>query len=125
MIRIIEDNKPLFVLDTDNTTYAFKVMPTGHVEHLYYGRKIHMDSADGIEEPKGFPAGNTAIPDKDTNNITLEDLRLEMSSYGKGDVREAFIELINTDGSSTSDFRYDSYEQSKGKATPEDADSDE
>ena len=124
MIRIIEDNKPLFVLDTDNTTYAFKVMPTGHVEHLYYGRKIHMDSADGIEEPKGFPAGNTAIPDKDTNNITLEDLRLEMSSYGKGDVREAFIELINSDGSSTSDFRYDSYEQSKGTAAPEDADSD-
>ena len=93
MIRIIEEDKPLFVLDTDDTTYAFRVMPSGHLEHLYYGRKIHMDSSDGLAEPLGFPAGNTAVPDKDNGNMTLEDLRLEMSSYGKGDVREAFIEL--------------------------------
>ncbi len=125
MIRIIEEDKSLFVLDTDNTTYAFKVLPSGHLEHLYYGRKIHMDSSDGLEEPKGFPPGNTAVPSKEVTDITLEDLRLEMSSYGKGDVREAFIELYNADGSSTSDFRYDSYEQSKGTASPEDKDSDD
>lgn len=125
MIRISGDKEPLFALDTDHTSYAMKVLPSGHIEHLYYGRRIHLDDEDGLSEPKGFPAGNTAVPSKESGDITLEDLRLEMSSHGKGDVREAFIELTNGDGSATSDFLYDSYEQSRGAAAPEDADSDE
>ena len=38
----------LFVLDTDKTTYAFRVMPAGHIEHLYYGRKIRLDSGKKV-----------------------------------------------------------------------------
>ena len=34
----IRDNS--YVLHTDNTTYAFRVMETGQLEHLYYGRRI-------------------------------------------------------------------------------------
>ncbi len=30
----------LFVLNTKSTTYAFQVLPTGHIEHLYYGSSI-------------------------------------------------------------------------------------
>ena len=124
MIRIIGDKEPLFVLDTDNTTYAMKVLPSGHVEHLYYGRRIHMDDADGLSEAKGFPPGNTIVPSKDESDISLEDIRLEMSSYGKGDVREAFVEIVNPDGSATSDFRYSSFEQQKGSAAPADTNED-
>ena len=38
MIRQLDN---LFVLDTKNTTYAFHILETGHLEHLYYGKKIH------------------------------------------------------------------------------------
>ena len=119
MITITGDKEPLFVLNTDHTTYAMKVLPSGHIEHLYYGRKIHIDDADGLSEHQEFPAGNTAVPSKEHGSFTLEDIRLEMSSYGKGDIREPFIELINGDGSSTSDFLYESFSQSKGRS-PED-----
>ena len=48
MVRQIKD---AFILDTDNTTYAFAVHESGYLEHLYYGRKIRVcdDSGEGIE----------------------------------------------------------------------------
>lgn len=124
MIRIIGDNNPLFVLDTDHTTYAMKVLPSGHIEHLYYGRKIHLDDADGLTEHLDFPAGNTIVPSKENGNLTLEDVRLEMSSYGKGDIREPYIEMTNPDGSRTTDLLFDSYTQSKGRKPSDEAEDD-
>ena len=116
MISITGEKEPLFVLHTVNTTYAMKVLPSGHIEHLYYGRKIRTENADGLSEHLEFPAGCTAVPSKEHGNFTLEDVRLEMSSYGKGDVRNPFIVIRNSDGSSTSDFRYESYTKSNGRS---------
>ncbi len=105
----------LFVLDTSKTTYAFRVMPTGHLEHLYYGRKIRLDSDDGLAEQWEFAPGNSSVYDADHGSVSMEDIRLEISAPGKGDVREPSLELINSDGSRTSDFVYEGAETSKGK----------
>ncbi|MBR1797617.1 MAG: alpha-galactosidase [Clostridiales bacterium] len=115
----VKDEK-CFVLNTDKTTYAFRVMPSGHLEHLYYGRKIHMDSSDGLNEQWEFAPGNSAVYDAENSSISLEDIKLEISTLGKGDLREPYMELINGDGSRTSDFLYDSYKVSKGKSRTED-----
>ena len=115
MITVKGDKIPLFVLNTAHTTYAMKVLDTGHIEHLYYGRKIHLDDEDGLTEQHEFAPGNTVVYSPEHGNFSLEDMRLEMSSYGKGDIREAFIEVINPDGSMTSDFLYSGYEESKGR----------
>ena len=109
----------LFVLDTDKTTYAFRVMPTGHLEHLYYGRKIRLDSDDGVAEQFEFAPGNSSIYDADNKAFSMEDIKLEISAPGKGDVREPSVELVNTDGSRTSDFVYVSHETSEGKVREE------
>ena len=45
MIRHIYDNA--WVLDTPNTTYAFHALPTGQLEHLYYGRHIRIPEGEG------------------------------------------------------------------------------
>ena len=115
MITVKGDKTPLFILDTGHTTYAMKVLDTGHIEHLYYGRKIHMDDADGLTEQHEFAPGTTSVYSPENGNFSLEDMRLEMSSYGKGDVREAFIEVINSDGSLTSDFLFESFTESTGR----------
>ena len=57
-----------------------------------------------------FAPGNTNVYDAEHSAFSLEDMRLEMSSYGKGDIREPFVELVHADGSMTSDFLYDTYE---------------
>ncbi|SCW63828.1 alpha-galactosidase [Ruminococcaceae bacterium YRB3002] len=120
MIRIIQEETPFFILETDDTSYMFKVTGTGHLEHLYYGARIKADSSDGLVEQHEFAEGNTNSVDDAHRNFSLENIRLEMSSYGKGDIREPLIEVVNTDGSSTVDLRYQSYEVSKGKEEPSD-----
>ena len=109
----------LFVLDTDKTTYAFRVMPTGHLEHLYYGRKIRLDDADGIAEQWEFAPGNSSVYDAGHNAVSMEGIRLEISAPGKGDVREPSLEIINTDGSRSCDFVYEDHEVSEGKVREE------
>ncbi len=115
MIRKIDD---YFILETENTSYCFRVMKSGHLEHLHYGRRIRVQDASDLEimvEKHAFAPGNTNIYDENNKEFSLEDICLEMSSLGKGDIREPFIEVIHADGSYTSDFLYDSYEISNGK----------
>ena len=111
---IAEDKR--FLLNTDNTTYAIKVLETGQLEHLYYGRHIHQEELSSIEEKRAFVPGNTIVYDEAHPEISLEDIRLEYSTIGKGDFREPMIEAVCSDGSTTLDFVYDSYEILEGKA---------
>ena len=107
MIRQLDK---VFVLDTKNTTYCFQVLETGHLEHLYYGKKIRVEEASDVKaiaEKHAFPPGNGNVYNSNFPKFALEDMRLEMSSYGKGDIREPFIEVIHRDGSYTSDFLYE------------------
>lgn len=112
---MIRENGRLFILDTDNTAYAFRILETGQPEHLYYGRKIRIHDEEALVEKHPFGAGNTVWYDDAHKNLTLEDVCLEMSSLGKGDIREPFVELVQADGSFTADFVYESHEISRGK----------
>ena len=115
MIRQIGN---LFVLDTANTTYAFQMLPSGHLEHLYYGSKICIrDEADAVAltEKRVCLPGNAVCYSPEYPALGLEDVCLEMSSHGKGDIREPFIEVTHADGSFTSDFLFEKGEISTGK----------
>lgn len=118
---MILQNNQIFVLHTAHTTYAFHVLPSGQLEHLYYGRKIKVkeplteESIAALVEKHSFPPGTSNVYSNEHRNFTLDDIRLEMSSYGKGDMREPFIEVIHADGSYTSDFVYDSFAITVGK----------
>ncbi len=115
MITVKGDKNPLYILETSHTSYVMKVTDSGHIEHLYYGRKIHLDDEDGLSEQHEFAPGTSVVYSKEQSNFSLEDMRLEMSAYGKGDVREAFLEIVNPDGSMTSDFLFEKYSESKGR----------
>jgi len=104
---MIYREKELFILETKDTTYCFRVMPSGHLEHLYYGRKINLKHGyEPLLQKTAFLCGNQISYSKEFPNVGLEDICLEISSYGKGDIREAFIDITHEDGSSTSDFRF-------------------
>ena len=115
---MIRKENDVFILETQNTTYCFRVMETGHLEHLYYGRRLRLPQGIGVDaltEKMEFAPGNTNNYSKEHNNISLEDVRMEMSAYGRGDIREPFIEVIHEDGSYTSDFVYENAVIQKGK----------
>lgn len=121
MIRVTDNNE--FILETKNTSYAFRVLPTGQLEHLYYGK--YLSIPEGSEsaslavftEKHTFAPGNTNVYDQEHMAYSLEDMRLEMSAIGKSDIREPFIEVIHADGSSTSDFVFESAQINDGPLT--------
>lgn len=108
---MVREDKGLFVLETNNTTYCFEKMKSGHLEHLYYGSKIRVDGSnvDALREKKAFGNGNSISYSQEDTSLCLEDLRLEMSSFGKGDIRTPFIEIIHEDGARTCDFVFESF----------------
>ena len=125
---MIKADGHIFVLETAYTTYCFRRMETGHLEHLYYGRRLtlpeHPAECDvaPLVEKHTFAPGNTNLCDGEHPAFSLEDMRLEMSSYGKGDIREPFVEIVHADGSTTSDFHYESYEIMEKTAETENGD---
>ena len=106
----IRQTEQAFILETEHTSYIFHILDTGHAEHLYYGRRLHIgEQGQGLEaltEKRAFTQGNTNSYDSAHESLTLENICLEMSSYGKGDIREPFVEVIHGDGSYTSDFLF-------------------
>ena len=115
MIRRLDN---VFVLDTRNTTYIFRVMESGHLEHLYYGKRIAVycaSDAISLFEKQSFSSGSSIMYSNEHTNLALENTRLEMSSYGKGDLREPFVEITYSDGAYTSDFLFDSASINEGK----------
>jgi len=144
---IIERNKT-YLLQTKNTSYMFRILPTGHAEHLYYGQSILPEkmyeefltlgkiSDDGSKEAdsanlclesmadalceKHASAGGNMISYSDEHfEIALEDLPLEISSFGKGDIRDPFIHLTHEDGSDTSDFVFSKATIQEGYLAPQ------
>ena len=117
MIQITPNNE--FILSTRATCYVFRVLPTGQLEHLYYGKKLRFqeDFSDlGVLAPKReFAPGNTIAYDGEHPALVMEDTCLEVSSYGKGDLRSPLVTICHGDGGRTSDFRFDAYAMEKGK----------
>ncbi|MBO5335326.1 MAG: alpha-galactosidase [Clostridia bacterium] len=102
MIRI-EGN--YFRLDTENTTYLFKVVPTGHLVHVYYGKKLIEKDYAFIEEHDNF--GCCVHADEGDYFHFTDWASFECSTFGRGDAREAFV-IVNVDGDRVNDFTYDS-----------------
>ena len=112
---MITKSDNVFVLSTKNTTYAFAALESGHLEHLYYGRKIESVLPRSLFEKHAFVPGTTNQYSPDFQKASLEDMNLEISSLGKGDIREPFVEILHADGSFTCDFLFQKAEISEGK----------
>lgn len=110
---IIQENHS-YLLNTKHTSYAFHVLESGHLEHLHYGRKIHLDTL-AMKEKDCFVPGCSIQYSNEQEELCLESLCLEMSSLSKGDNRKPFIEIEYEDGSRSCDFIFYSSYQTKGK----------
>ena len=118
MIRV-ENN--VFILETKETSYLFRVMETGHLEHLHYGEKMYLpsghveDSVNMLYVKRANLNGCTIMYDKEHPTVSMNDAMLEVSTVGCGDFRSPMVELVFADGSTTSDFVFDSYEVLEAK----------
>lgn len=104
---MISVNGRYFKLDTENTTYLFRVLPTGALEHVYYGRKIEEDDYSFIEERPLFGCGVMAKAG-DYGNFP-DCASFEMFAQGRGDFREPFL-VVDVGSDRVADFGYSGYE---------------
>ncbi len=118
---MINETNKVFTLETKNTSYIFYVDELGLLQHLYYGSKIDMSNGGltALQQKYPNPNGCSTVLSKEASTLALDDTCLEFSTRGKGDMREAFVELELEDGSRTSDFRYWQHVIRTEKISPE------
>ena len=108
MITVSQNN--VFHLSTEKTSYLFRVMKSGHLEALYYGRKIRNNTSFEYlydKHVRGF--ANSVAYSQDDTSLSLDHIALEFSAFGKGDYRMPMVQLMHEDGNFTTDFKYKSY----------------
>ena len=112
MAIYFEQNKRIFTLETEHTTYQMKVDDYGFLLHLYYGGKIsgEMDYLLTYYD-RGF-SGNPADLRND-RTYSLDVLPQEYPVMGVGDYRNSALIIQNADGSDCCDLRYVDYEIKK------------
>ncbi len=114
MIQITDNNA--FHLQTNNTSYVIKVLESGHIGQLYYGRRIHnRDTYDSLYSNFSRDLEVGTAYSKATKGFTLESTRLEVGESGKGDYREPSVRLVYEDGTRTTDFNYQDHHLYTGK----------
>ena len=114
MIKITE--KLEIHLSTKKTSYIMKILDSKHIGHLYYGRKIReKNNYDHLLQNYTLPLGNATDYSTETKHFTLDSTPVEVGTYGKGDYKQPSIELSFKDGSTVSDFLYQSYKVYDGK----------
>lgn len=107
---MITVNNNVFKLDTENTSYVFRITKNAHAEHIYYGNKLPEANADVLMQKNTIGLGSTVYYDKSSPDYCLDSMLLEYSGIGKGDYRHTPIECMMPDGGFTTDFVFDCYE---------------
>lgn len=106
MIRKIDD---YYVLETKQTTYCLKRLKSGHLQHLYYGKRLEIHSLQDCQQQftQTYRTTGNTVAYSPQMEASLEDIPLEFSSYGKGDINEPLVQITYPDGSFTNDFLYE------------------
>ena len=103
----------LFTLTGKGVTYAFAALESGHLAHIYYGKRADDEDLSyllRLDENPFVPKVN----ERDMGTF-MDTTPFEYPAHGTGDYREPAIMLMDNKGMSALDLRYVSYEITKGK----------
>lgn len=103
-------------LDSKNTTYLMRINEFGHLENLYYGKRLRADASVEPLYPKRITSVGTGISYSEASPLYyLETTCLETSTPGKGDYRTPAIVAEYDNGLTTMDFIYKAHRVTPGK----------
>lgn len=112
MIRFNEKNN-VFLLDTENTTYAIAIVDDRFVEHLWYGTKIEGENLRYLLREDEAPF-TPAVNNREAGAF-LDCAPMEYPETGMGDYRESALCVRSIAGCRASELRYEGYEIMQGK----------
>ena len=103
----------MFTLTGKGVTYAFAALESGHLAHVYYGKR-----ADDEDLSYLLRLGeNPFVPKVNARDMGtfMDTTPFESPCHGIGDYREPAVMLMDNKGMSALDLRFVSYEITKGK----------
>ena len=118
-MNCITQENGVFRLNTDHTSYWFRITDFGHVEHIHYGERLKDGDIEPLLLKRTAYTGSTVLYDLKDPTYSLDTLLLEWSGIGKGDFRHSPAELIMPDGTFAADFTYKGFSILPGPVTPE------
>ncbi len=115
MSVVFDQEKNMFFLITDNSEYQIKINEIGMLLHVYYGPQVNRTDMSYLlkQTDRGF-SGNPYECSK-TRGLSLDTLPQEYTGVNVGDLRISSIELQNSNGSLSCDWRYVNHSIIKGK----------
>ena len=106
----IEFRNNVFSLNTESTSYIFRVTKFKHLEHIHYGERVAAEDAEALSVKHDIQLGSSVMYDGSDDGYCLDNLCLEWSGVGRGDYRQTPLEVKMPDGSFSSDFLYEKHE---------------
>lgn len=111
---MIDKTGDVFRLDTNDTTYMFRITRHGHPENIYYGDHLRNTDPDPLIIKHTVQTGSSVMYTDDDPEYCLDTLTLEYSGIGKGDFRHSPVEIRMPDSTFVCDFTFDSHVITKG-----------
>ena len=107
---MITDQNHVFSLETNQTSYLFRVTEHGHLEHVFYGDKVPSSQIEPLLTKRSIPHGSSVMYDDDRDSTyCLDNIPLEWSGVGCGDYRQTPLEVRLSNGTYRNDFTYESH----------------
>ncbi len=91
-----------FILNTQNTTYAFEIAFDKFLAHIYYGKKTDISYVSYERKYRSFSPYYEQIG----ANFSPDINALEYSGFGNGDFRATALRIKNADGNSVTGLVY-------------------
>ena len=113
MAIVYDASSKTFNLATSKNSYILKVLDSNHVAHVYWGKKIKAKNLDYVLRSKNW--GSFLTNTDNIDDFMLEITPQEYPGYGSTDLRTPAVELQFSDGTSATDFRYESHNIYTGK----------
>ncbi|MBO7637526.1 MAG: alpha-galactosidase [Treponema sp.] len=103
-----DEEKKLFRLDTENSTYCILISERGYLAHCYYGSKIGGDDVSYLTRQKEYGFSDSPVFREKLS--LLDFLPQEIPTSGVGDFRESALAVTNSNGNNAVELKYKSYE---------------
>lgn len=115
MVIAYDKKEKLFRLNTESTSYWFRVTAHGHLEQVYYGERLPDDQSPApLVVKRTTQFGSSVLYAPGDDNYCLDSMCLEWSGTGTGDYRQLPLEIKMPDGSYANDFIYRAHALHKG-----------
>ncbi len=107
------EDMTLFTLSTPGSTYALAALESGHLAHVYYGKRTDDEDLSYLLRLGENPY-TLKVNSRDTGTF-MDTTPFEYPTFGTGDYRESAFALTDENGAAATSLVYRGYEIIEGK----------